>query len=53
MSLAMNFSGIGCFEGTFSFQVKDANQLYQLPPRQVAYTLQEPLNEKLDYKGSK
>ena len=39
------FSGINCFEGTFSLQVKDCNQPYHLSPRKVAHALQEPLKE--------
>ena len=42
------FSGIWCFEGTFSLQVKDDSWSYQAPLRRVAYILQEPLMEELD-----
>ena len=42
------FSGSGYFEGTFSLQTKDGSQLYQAPPRRVAYTLQQSLKEELD-----
>ena len=41
------FSGIGCFEGTFSLQVKDDSWPYQAIPRRVAYVLQETLKEEL------
>ena len=33
------FNGIGCFEGTFSLQLKLDNRLYQAPPRHMAYVL--------------
>ena len=33
------FTGIGCFEGTLKLQVKEGS----LPPRRMAYALQEPL----------
>ena len=42
------FSGIGCFRGIFSFQVKDGSHLYQAPPRRIAYALQKPLKEELE-----
>ena len=42
------FNGIGCFEGTFSLQLKADSKLYQVPPRQVAYVLQKPFKEELD-----
>ena len=41
-------SSIGCFEGTFSLQVKEGNHPYQTPPRRVAYALQKPLQEELE-----
>ena len=37
------FNGIGCFEGTFSSQLKLDSRLYQAPLRLVAYALQKPL----------
>ena len=42
------FTGIGCFEGTFKFRVKEGSHPYLAPPRRVAYTLQQPLKEELD-----
>ena len=41
-------SGIGCFNGIFSLQVRDGSQPYQVTPRMVVYTLQESLKEELD-----
>ena len=41
------FNGIGCFEGTFSLQLKAESKPYQTPPRQVAYALQESFKEEL------
>ena len=41
------FNGIGCFEGTFSLQLKPDSKPYQAPPRHVAYALQKPVKEKL------
>ena len=35
------FTGIGCFKGTFSIQVKDDAKPYLVPLRHVAYALQE------------
>ena len=47
-------SGIDCFKGTFILQVKYGSQPYHMPPRRVAYALQESMKEELgDYKGSK
>ena len=43
------FNGIGCFEGTFSFQLKPDSKPYQAPPRYVAYALQKPFNEELEH----
>ena len=43
------FSGIGCFEDMFSLQVKEGSHLYQVPPRRVAYILQKPLKEELEW----
>ena len=33
------FSGICCFKGTFSLQVKEGSHPYQAPTRRVAYVL--------------
>ena len=41
------FNGIGCFEGTFSLQLKADSKPYQAPPRHVAYALQKPFKEEL------
>ena len=41
------FNGIGCFEGTFSLQLKPDSKPYQAPLRHVAYVLQEPFKEEL------
>ena len=42
------FNGIGCFEGTFSLQLKPESKPYQVPLRCVAYTLQKPFRDELD-----
>ena len=42
------FNGIGCFEGTFSLQLKPDSRLYQGPPRHVAYALQKPFKDELE-----
>ena len=42
------FSGIGCIEGTFSFQLKPDSRPYQVPPRCVAYALQKPFKDELE-----
>ena len=42
------FNGIGCFEGTFSLQLKPDSKPYQVPPRCVAYVLQEPFKQELE-----
>ena len=42
------FNGIGCFEGTFSLQLKPDSKPYQVPPRHVAYALQKPFKEELE-----
>ena len=34
------FNGIGCFEGTFSLQLKPNSKPYQSQPKCVAYVLQ-------------
>ena len=39
------FTGNGYFKGTFSLQVKDNAKPYQVPPRHVAYTLQETIQK--------
>ena len=41
------FNGIGCFKGTFSFQLKQDRKPYQVPPRHIAYALQKPFKEEL------
>ena len=43
------FNGIGCFEGTFSLQLKPDSKPYQAPPRCVAYVLQKPFKEELEH----
>ena len=43
-----NFSGISCFEGAFTLQLKDGSWPYQVSPRRVAYALKEPLKEELE-----
>ena len=40
-------SGIGCFGGIFSLQIKDDSWPYQAP-RRVVFVLQEPLKEELE-----
>ena len=42
------FNGIGCFEGTFSLQLKPDSKPYQAPMRRVAYALQKPFKDELD-----
>ena len=42
------FTGIGCFKGTFSLQVKDDMKPYQMPPRCITYVLQEPFKKELE-----
>ena len=37
------FSGIGCFKGTFSLQVKEGVTSYQALPMHMTYTFQKPL----------
>ena len=41
-------NGIGCFEGTFSLQLKPDSKPYQAPPRCMAYALQKPFKEELE-----
>ena len=43
------FNGTGCFKGTFSLQLKPNNKLHQVPPRHVAYALQKPFKEELEW----
>ena len=43
------FNDIGCFEGTFSLQLKPGSNPYQAPPRYVAYVLQALFKEQLRY----
>ena len=40
-------SGIGCFEGTFSLQMRGGSPPYQALSKRVAYILQEPLKKEL------
>ena len=41
-------NGTGCFEGTFSIQLKPDSKPYQAPPRCVAYVLQKTFKDELD-----
>ena len=41
------FNGIGCFEGTFSLQLKLDSKPYQVAPRHIAYALQKTFREEL------
>ena len=43
------FNGIGCFKGTFSLQLKPNSKPHQMPPRHVAYALQKPFKEELEW----
>ena len=43
------FNGIGCFEGTFSLQLKPDSKPYQAPLRRVAHVPQKPFKEELDW----
>ena len=43
------FTGIGYFDGTFSFQAKPDSKPYQVPPRCVDYALQKPFKEELEW----
>ena len=43
------FNGIGCFEGTFSLQLKPNGKPYQVPLRHVAYVLWKLFKEELDH----
>ena len=42
------FNGIGCFEGTFSLQLKPDSKPYQALPRYVAYTLHKLFQDELE-----
>ena len=42
-------NGIGCFEGTFSLQLKPDSKPYQMPPRHIAYVLQKLFKDDLDW----
>ena len=39
---------IGCFDGTFSLQVKADSKPYQAPQRYVTFVLQKPFKEEVD-----
>ena len=41
------FSGIECFKGTFSLQMKERIKLYQAPLRFPVYVLQKPFKDEL------
>ena len=43
------FNSIGCFEGTFSLQLKPDSKPYQAPPMCVAYALQKLFKEELEH----
>ena len=43
------FNGIGCFEGTFSLQLKLYSKPYQVPPRCIGYVLQKLFKEELHW----
>ena len=43
------YNAIGCFKGTFSLQLKPDSKQYQVPPRCVAYVLQKPFKDELDW----
>ena len=43
------FNGIGCLEGTFSLQPKPDSKPYQVPLRCVAYVLEKPFKEELEW----
>ena len=43
------FNGIRCFDGTFPLKVKPDSKTYQAPQRCVAYTLQKPSKEELEW----
>ena len=41
-------NGYGCFDGTFSVQVKIDSNSYQALPRCIAYALQKPFKDELE-----
>ena len=43
------FNAIGCFQGTFSLQLKPNSKPYQAPPRHATYVLQRPFKKELDW----
>ena len=43
------FNGIGCFDGTFLFQLKLDSKPYQAPSTCMAYALQKPFKEELKH----
>ena len=43
------FHAIGCFEGTFSLQLKLDSKPYQVPPRHLVYALQKLFKEELEH----
>ena len=43
------FNGTGCFEDTFSLQLKPDSKPYHVPPRCVVYMLQKPFKEELEH----
>ena len=43
------FNEIGCFNDTFSLQLKPDSKPYQVSPRCVAYVLQRPFKEELEH----
>ena len=43
------FNGIGCFKGTFPLQLRPDSKPYQVPLRWVAYPLQKPFKDELDW----
>ena len=43
------FTKIGCFDQTFSLQVKPDSKSYQVPLRHVAYALQKPFKQELEF----
>ena len=43
------FNGIGCFEGTFSLQLKPNSKPYQVPSRCMAYVFQKLFKEELKW----
>ena len=42
------FNHIGCFDSTFSLQLKLDSKPYQVPPRCMAYALQKPFKGDLE-----